>query len=139
VVERGQIRCPLPTTIVVRWVEAFNRRDVDGLLAVVVHDVDLHPLTLPGFAASYRGRDGVREWLTRVQDGRHQHRIVLDGAREVGGGMVFASGVLVLTEDVAIGPVCALHRIEHGLIAAAHEYHTDPETMERIGMIPRAE
>ena len=47
--------------------------------------------------------------------------------------------MLVLTEDVAIGPVCALHWIEHGLITAAREYHTDPETMERIGMIPPAQ
>ena len=127
----------LSTTMVMRWVEAFNRRDIDRLLACVSPDVNLHPLALPGFAASYRGHDGVREWLGRVQEGNHQYQVVLDAVREVDEGTVFASGVLMLAEDEPIGPVCALHRIEHGLIAAAHEYHSDPDTMECIGMIPR--
>ena len=127
----------LPAAMVMRWVEAFNRRDIDGLLACVSQDVNLHPLALPGFAESYRGHDGVREWLGRVQEGNHQYQVVLDAVREVDEGTVFASGVLMLAEDEPIGPVCALHRIEHGLIAAAHEYHSDPDTMECIGMIPR--
>jgi hypothetical protein len=118
-------------------VEAFNRRDIDGLLACVADDIDLHPLALRGFAQSYRGRDGVREWFGRLQDGHHEHRIAIEAAREVGPSTVFMSGMLMLAEGLAIGPICALHWIEHGLISATREYHTDPETMERIGMIPR--
>jgi ketosteroid isomerase-like protein len=49
--------------LVRRFVEAFNRRDVDSLAGHYDPDVELHEWpTAPG-AASYRGVDGVRSAL----------------------------------------------------------------------------
>jgi hypothetical protein len=41
-------------TIVVRWVEAFNARDLDGMLACFATDVEFHPLRLSGVTGAIR-------------------------------------------------------------------------------------
>jgi ketosteroid isomerase-like protein len=124
-----------PETIVMRWVDAFNARDIDGILAVLADNVDFHPLRLGGIAASYRGHEGVREWFERLRTLRHEHRVVLREAQEMDGGRVFASGSLSLAGESDIGPFFALHRLEGGLIVAAHQYHTDPGIAEFLGLI----
>jgi ketosteroid isomerase-like protein len=135
-VERGSSGPPVSReTIVIRWVDAFNARDIDGILAVLARQVDFHPLRLKGIAASYRGHDGVREWFGRLTRLRHDHRIVLHGTRDLGGGRVFASGALSLVGQPEVGPFCALHRLERGVIVAVHQYHSDSATAESLGLI----
>ncbi|HZE06180.1 MAG TPA: nuclear transport factor 2 family protein, partial [Solirubrobacteraceae bacterium] len=103
------------------WVNAFNARDIDGILAVLAHDVDFHPFRLGGIPASYRGHDGVREWLERLGTFRHEHRIILHETRDLGDGRVFASGSMSLGSQPDLGPFCALHWLDGGLIAALHQ------------------
>ena len=45
---------------VVRWVDAFNERDLEGKLGRFRPEVRSHPLRLVGLDGSYRGHDGVR-------------------------------------------------------------------------------
>ncbi len=123
-------------TIVSRWVDAFNARDLDGIVGVLAGNVDFHPLRLPGIAASYRGHDGVREWFTRLRYLHHEYRIVVRETQELGDGRVFATGSLSLAGESDIGPFCALHRLDRGLIVAAHQYLTDPDMIESLGLIP---
>lgn len=126
----------IPETIVSRWVEAFNARDLDGMLVLLDARVVFHPLRLSGLRGSYGGHEGVREWFDRLTRLRHEHRIVLSEARAVGVGQVFAAGSLSLAGEPDIGPFCALHRFDGGLIVAAHHYLTDPEMIERLGLVP---
>jgi ketosteroid isomerase-like protein len=123
-------------TIVVRWVDAFNERDLDRMLACLAPDVDFHPLRLSGLASRYRGHDGVREWFRRSRRLRHQHQIGLCEVRDVGQRQVFAAGSLSLAGEAEIGPFCALHRIRGGLIAVVYQYLTDPDMIEQLGLIP---
>ena len=130
---------PVPVSqegIVTRWVDAFNARDLDRILACFAGNVDFHPLRLSGIAASYRGHDGVREWFARLRHLRHEYRIVLHEAREISEGRVFASGSLSLAGKSDVGSFCALHRLDGGLIVAAHQYLTDPDMIESLGLIP---
>ncbi len=122
-------------TIVVRWIDALNARDIDRILTVLAKDVDFHPLRLGGIAASYQGHDGVREWFGRVTNLRHEHRIVLHETRDLGDGRVFATGSTSLHGQADLGPFCALHRLDGGLIVSAHQYHTDPAMAESLGLI----
>jgi ketosteroid isomerase-like protein len=137
----GAVRVSVPVAqgleeVVSRWVDAFNQRDLDGMLRRLDADVDFHPLRLSGLRGSYRGHDGVREWFANLKRLRHEHRIVLSEARAVAGGSVFAVGSLSLAGEPDIGPFCALHRIDDRLIAATHQYLTDPDMIERLGLIP---
>ncbi len=118
------------------WVDAFNVQDLDGMLAHLSEDVDFHPLRLSGLRSFYRGHDGVREWFRRQQSLRHDCRITVTETREVGDGRVFVSGLLGMGGGLAIGPVCGLHRVDGGLIVAARHYLTDPDMIERLGLIP---
>ena len=45
---------------VVRWVDAFNERDLEGKLGRFRPEVRSHPLRLVGLDGAYRGHDGVR-------------------------------------------------------------------------------
>ena len=49
-----------------RGLEAYNRRDIEGLLEVLAPEVEWHPAlmeSLRGTAAVYRGHEAVRELL----------------------------------------------------------------------------
>jgi ketosteroid isomerase-like protein len=52
-----------------RSVDAFNRRDLDALLALMDDDVELVPRigAMEG-ESSYRGHNGVRRWWDNVLD-----------------------------------------------------------------------
>jgi hypothetical protein len=41
-----------------------------------------------------------------------------------------------LAGEPDIGPFCALHRIGGALIVAVHQYLTDPDMIESLGLIP---
>ena len=44
-----------PEALVTRWVDAFDARDVEGMLVCLDPDVRFHPLRLDGLDRSYRG------------------------------------------------------------------------------------
>ena len=54
--------------LVSRWVDAFNARDLDGILACMDAEVRFFPLRLSRLGRFYRGHDGVRQWF---DDHRH--------------------------------------------------------------------
>jgi ketosteroid isomerase-like protein len=122
--------------VVLRWAHAFNARDLDGMLACAAEQIDLHPLRLRGLATRYRGRDGVREWFARLRQAHHEYRISVSQVRDLGGGKVFASGLLSLGDESDVGPICMLHQLDGEMIVTAREYLSDPDTIERLGLIP---
>ncbi len=127
----------LSSDVLVRqWVDAFNARDLDGMLVRVDPEVRLHPLRLGGLDGSYDGRDGVQRWFARLTQLRHEHVIVLSDVHCSRDDQVLAVGSLRLVGNVEIAPFCALHRIAGGLIAAAHHYLSDPDMLEHLGLIP---
>ena len=67
---------------------------------------------------------------------RHTHVFVLSDVHGAGDDQVLAVGALALAGEVEIAPFCALHRITDGLIVAAHHYLTDPDMLERLGLVP---
>ena len=121
--------------IVSLWVEAFNARDLSGMLVCLARDVALHPVKLSGLEACYRGHDGVRCWFAQLQRQRYSYTISLSDVYGLGDGSVFATGSLSLPEDPNITPFCALHRVLDGLTISAHHYLTDPEMIEQLGLL----
>ena len=122
--------------IVLRCVEAFNARDLEGILACLAEDVRFHPLRLGGVRGCYRGHDGVREWFASLKRWPYDHQIAVADTRVVGGGQVLLRGSLCLDEQADVGSFCAVHRIRDGLIVAAHQYLSDADMIERLGLIP---
>jgi ketosteroid isomerase-like protein len=81
-----------------RGLEAFNTRDVDGLLALAREDVELVPFRAALHGQSYRGESGVRRWLADVAEDWDDWRVVDVQFRR--------SGDRVLT----LGRICARSR-----------------------------
>jgi ketosteroid isomerase-like protein len=46
--------------------DAFNRRDLDGFLALMDPSVEAEPRTLGIEGGSYKGLDGMRKWWTEL-------------------------------------------------------------------------
>ena len=61
-------------TVLTQWVEAFNARNLDGMLSCLSVGVEFHPLKLGGARDCYHGHRGVREWFAQL-DGPGDHLV----------------------------------------------------------------
>jgi hypothetical protein len=126
----------IPEQVVSRWVDAFNERNLEGMLMALDPGAHFHPLRLSGFAGSYRGHDGVRQWFARLKLSRLEQRFLLADVRGIGEGKVYAVGYLSLAGQRNIARFCALNWLDGRLIVAAHHYLPDPDMIEHLGLIP---
>lgn len=119
--------------LVSKWVDAFNMRDLGGLLARMDPDVLFYPLRLNGVESSYRGHDGVREWFAHLERIKDRHRIALSELHPSGEDEVLAMGELHPGEGADTTPFWARSRIERRRILIAHHYLTEPSILEKVG------
>jgi hypothetical protein len=110
-----------------RWFDAFNARNLDGMLSEMHLRVDFHPLRLHGLDSSYHGHDGVRTWFAEIERLHHTHRIELSDVRDGRDGKLVAVGTLSVGDPSGPASFWALERFADGLIAGAHHYLTDPQ------------
>ena len=120
--------------VVSEWVDAFNERDLDGMLARVNPDVLFHPLRVNGTAHSYLGHDGMRRWFAEILHREHPHRIGLESIAGLADGRILAAGT-VLVENEAGAPFSGLYEIDNGVIVCAYHYFTPAETLFQIGIV----
>jgi ketosteroid isomerase-like protein len=114
------------------WVNAFNLRDLEGMLACMSDDVRFYPLRLDGLERYYRGHDGVRTWFGQLDRLGHSYRIDLRNLREEPDGEVVAIGELLLEGASEPTRFWARDQVEDGLIVVAHHYLTDPDIFDDI-------
>ena len=119
--------------IVLRWVHAFNGRDLGAMLSCVQPNVDFHPLPVAGLCSTYRGHEGVRLWFSALQQWRHEHRIGVSRITDTADGETLAVGTLSLPKRPDMTPFCALHRFADGLILGAYHHMSDPDTLLSMG------
>lgn len=108
-----------------RWFDAFNSRDLEGMLACMHPHVDFHPLRLHGLDSIYQGHGGVREWFAALQRMEHHHRVELATVRESADGKLVASGKLAAAAPGGPASFWAVERFEGGMIVAAHHFLSD--------------
>lgn len=136
----GDARTPLSdedgAATVRGWFDAFNERDLDGMLIRMHPRIDFHPLRLQGIESAYLGHDGVRRWFDRVQAMEHGHRVEVAGVRAGSDGQLIALGSIVLPgQDVGEDSFWALERLAEGLIIGAYHYLTDPNIAAEGGLL----
>jgi ketosteroid isomerase-like protein len=73
--------------LALRTLDAFKRRDVDALVALLDPDVvwEENP-ELPGLREVYRGRAEVREWMVAVLEVFENLQVEVAELTELGGG-----------------------------------------------------
>lgn len=122
----------LPETVVSRWIDCFNVRDLDGMLGCMSPGVRFYPLRLSGLERYYRGHDGVRDWFTSLGEAGYAHRLDVHSLRAEADGAVVAVGELHLDEGADPARFWARDQVEDGAIVVAHHYLTDPEIFDGI-------
>jgi ketosteroid isomerase-like protein len=108
-----------------RWFDAFNSRDLEGMLACMHPHVDFHPLRLHGLSDSYDGHQGISEWFAGLQAMEHHHRIELAQTSAVGSQRVIAAGTLTGADPAGPASFWALTRFETDLIVSSRHHLSD--------------
>jgi SnoaL-like domain len=121
------------------FVDAFNRRDAAGLVALVDPEFEFHPTVLVGSRRTYHGTDGLLGWTAELQRSAMQHQArvldvrVLDEYR-------FLALAEVLVGGKPISPSAMLARVnEQGMLVEVHAYLSDEQTLREIGITAIAE
>lgn len=119
-----------------RFVDAFNRRDVEGLLALSDPAIEFHPTSLVGERRRYNGHDGLRRWVADLDESQLEHEVRVREVRPLeDDGFLLLSEVLLGGELVS--PSAMLARLnEAGLIVEARAFLTDVETLRQVGWAP---
>ncbi len=118
-----------------RFVEAFNRRDAEGLVALCDPEIVFHPTVLVGDRRNYRGHDGMRRWVAELETSESKHQVRVREARALDDG--FALLTEVLLDGVVVSPSAMTARLGDSGRIEARAYLSDEETLERLGRLDR--
>jgi ketosteroid isomerase-like protein len=121
-----------------RFIDAFNRRDADALVALSHPRIEFLPTILVGQRAVYHGHDGLRRWVDDLRASRAAHEVRVHTVR-----VLPPDGFAVLTEVLIDGellsPSAMVASLEDGLIVRAKAYLSDERTLIRVGVLPAPE
>jgi ketosteroid isomerase-like protein len=127
--------------LVHRAFDAFNRRDLDGLLAMLAPDVRVHSLMTEAEREDYHGHEGVREWHAAVFEIFPDWRPLAREIRELGDGAVI---VVFDVTATAAGSGARIEqsywqaaRVRDGLIEFFGFYRSEEDAREALGLSRR--
>jgi ketosteroid isomerase-like protein len=124
--------------VVKRWVDAFNRRDLDALMETVIPDFAFLPAmagTIDG--NSFQGREGMKAYFVDVDSAWEELRVIYDEYRDLGDrvlalgrveGRGRGSGAVVDT------PQAAVVDFSDGKISSARSYLAHNEALRATGL-----
>jgi ketosteroid isomerase-like protein len=124
--------------VVTAWFEAFNVRDLDGMLERFDDEIEFRPLRFPGVEPSYAGHAGIREWFAAVAGGGHVHRIEAERFSRTEDGRLLVAGKVSLASVGGIAPFSGLYEFEGGRIRKAIHYFTPVAVLDRLGLVEDA-
>ena len=75
-------------------IDAFNRRDVDAIVATFAANVEWWPLR-SATEGPYRGHDGIRDWFADTAEQFEYMRATVDDVREEGDAVVLSGELRV--------------------------------------------
>lgn len=117
------------------FIDAFNRRDADGVIELSAPDVAFYPTALVGRLREYHGHEGLREWMAELADAQARHRVRVREVRRLGERR-FVVLTEVLLDCELVSPSAMIAELdERGLIAQARSYLSDEQTLIHLGLV----
>jgi ketosteroid isomerase-like protein len=121
-------------------VAALNRRDTDGLVAILHPDVRLEPLRAVHDGTAYTGHDGLREWLADMTEDWERQSVELVDVRALPTGQALVEAVLHIRYrgsgvEVA-APGAWLCDFRDGLVSRVRFYRDIAAALEASGSGP---
>jgi ketosteroid isomerase-like protein len=117
-----------------RWIEAFNRRDADALLAVADPEMVFHPTLLAGRRRAYRGHEELRLWLADVAATSLRHTAEATAVRRLPSGEHMVSGN-VFQDGEVLSPFSMRIRVSDGMLVEAWAYLSDEALLSSLGRL----
>jgi ketosteroid isomerase-like protein len=124
-------------------IEAFNRRDVDGILQCVNPDLEWFPaISVPFGGDPLRGREGIEAYVREITDTWEEYRVVSQDFGALGG-----ERVLVLSRVEARGagshglvdePMGEIYDLRDGKISRVRTYLDHDEALQAAGLASQA-
>lgn len=118
-----------------RFIDAFNRRDADGIVALTHPQVEFVPTLLVGQRSVYDGHDGIRRWVAELAASGATHQVRVRDVRRLAPDR-FAALTEVLVEGEVTSPSALVAVLRDGLIVHAKAYLSDERTLIRVGVLP---
>jgi ketosteroid isomerase-like protein len=124
--------------ILKRWVDAFNRRDLDALMETVTPDFALLAAmahTIDG--NSFQAREGMEAFFVDVDSAWEELRLIYDEYRDLGDRVLVlgrlegrgrGSGAVVETPQGAVGV------FRDGKLSSARSYLDHAEALKAVGL-----
>jgi hypothetical protein len=125
------------TALAVAFVEAFNDRDVDALVALAHPRIVFRPTTLIGQRRTYHGHEGLRRWVAEIEATGADFQVHIREIRPLR-----PSGFLVLSKlrvgDELITDSAMIASVQQDKIVEAHGYHSDEQMLAQLHPSPHA-
>jgi ketosteroid isomerase-like protein len=116
-----------------RYVEAYNARDLDTMLAVMDENIVSFPAPLFGHRP-HVGHEGVRAWWAKMIASEMSLEVVVNEVRLVESDRVAVIGE-VRSDGARLSPWAVFVRIRNGLIIESRSYLSDTETLDGHGLL----
>ena len=123
-----------------RGVEAYNRRDLDALVAECDPDIEWHPallVKLGGMDTVYRGHDGMRELFRDIDETLAEIQVDFSEIRDLGERVVATGGIRTRGKSsgaVTEAPLGYIADFREGKVARVRTYLDPQEAFEAAGL-----
>lgn len=125
------------TALASGFVQAFNARDADALVALAQPRIVFHPTSLAGHRRTYHGHAGLRRWVAEIDAADVDVQLQIREIRPL-----WPSGFLVLSKlhvgDELITDSAMIASVHQDKIVEAHGYHSDEQMLAHLDLIPHA-
>jgi uncharacterized protein len=120
-----------------KGIEAYNRGDVEGVIAQTDPDVRLVPMLALLEGGEYRGHEGVRKFMADMDEDWSEREVLVDEIRDLDGR------VLVLGSFRAVGrasrsevrqPLAWLSEIRDGRLASLQAFTDHSAALSEAGL-----
>jgi hypothetical protein len=119
------------------FVEAFNDRSADALVALAHPRIVFRPTSLGGRRRTYNGHAGLRRWVAEIDATGVDFQVRIREIRPLA-----PSGFLVLSKlrvgDELITDSAMIASVHQGKIIEAHGYLSDEGMLVQLGLVPHA-
>ncbi len=120
-----------------RYVDAYNKRDLDAMLAVMDEDVVSYPAPLYGHRPHF-GHSGVRAWWATMAS-NDAPEVVVSEVRQLGSGRVAVLGEIRSPGGRRLSPWAVIVVVRNGLIIESRSYLSDEALLSELGLLEQRE
>ena len=123
-----------------RFLDAYNRRDVEAMLGELDPAVEWHPAILPpleGEPTVYRGHEGVREWVRDLDEVFAEIDVEFSEIRDLGDRIVAIGSIRMRGKGSGAeteSPIASVSDFKNGRSIRVRTYLDPKEALEAAGL-----